>query len=132
MKRMKILSYAREDILGMSRIGYLNKEGNPKQKSKFELYIYTDDAGKIPHMHIHIDGEHDACIMFDKAEYFIYGKNNNTVDINTAKMIDKLLRQPFNSKITYWEYAIPMWNGNNSTMELPEDLEQPDYTKLNF
>jgi hypothetical protein len=31
---------------------------------------------------------------------------------------------------TYWQKAIDAWNDNNSDVELPLDLEQPDYTKL--
>ena len=128
MKRMII---QHQDIEGMSRIGFLNKQGNPKERSPFELYVYTDDSGDIPHMHIHIEDENDACIRYDSPKYFNHGKNNNTVSTDVAEMIDSLLRKPYNSKITYWDYAVASWNANNSSTDLPEDIEQPNYSLLN-
>lgn len=128
MKRMII---QHQDIEGMARIGFLNKQGNPESRSEFELYVNTDDGGNIPHMHVHIKDEHDACIRYDCAEYFSHGKNNNKVSSEVAKMIDILLRKQYTSKMTYWDYAVASWNINNSSKKLSDDLDQPDYTQLN-
>ena len=129
MKRMII---QHQDIEGMSRIGFLNKQGNPESRSEFELYVNTDDGGNIPHMHVHIKDEHDACIRYDCAEYFNHGKNNNKVSSEVAKMIDTLLRRRSDEDdMTYWQIAIMSWNINNSSRKLSKNMEQPDYTQLN-
>lgn len=119
------------DIEAISKIGFLNKETDPKAKSNLELWIYSNDPGQIPHMHVHIEGERDACIRFDSAEYFVHGFNDNKVSSKVAGWIDSLLRKPYKYGIDYWQHAKDLWNENNSDVEIPEDMEQPDYTKLN-
>lgn len=116
----------------MARVGYVNKNLNPKEKSNIQIVIYTDDGGKIPHFHVKVQGSSDACIRFKSAEYFCHGKHDGVVSTVTAKQIDSLLRMKYkNTEMTYWQYAVNLWNDNNSDEEIPEDLVQPDYTKLN-
>lgn len=119
------------DIEARSRVAYINKNTNPEEKSEIELYIYTDDPGQIPHMHIHIQGQHDVCIRFDSPNYFSHEKNNNTVSSKVAAWIDAILRITDDDDQTLWKFAVKSWNSNNSGSKLPLDLEQPDYTKLN-
>ena len=118
------------EILGMSRIGYLNDKNIPKQKSIAQVYIYTDDPGKIPHMHVNIQGQKDACIRYDSAKYFSHGSHTNTLNKKLAYQFDKMLRSEYRPGYTYWNLAIDAWNANNSDVELPLDSEQPDYTTL--
>ena len=51
----------------------------------------------------------------------------------TAEDLSSELEKVKNKKIpteTYWQTAVNMWNLNNSSMDLPFDLKQPDYSRL--
>ncbi len=107
--------------------------------SSIEIFVNSDDGGKIPHFHVwkKLGGrrhEWEVCIKFESAEYFTHGKYKGTVPTKIAKEIDKTLRQK-DTKDKYgrtnWDIAIEEWNRNNSDVTLPDDLVQPDYTKLN-
>lgn len=115
----------------MARIGFINKENKPRQESGLEVFVYTNDGGSIPHFHIKIQGEQDACVRFDSAKYFSHGSKTSKISSKSAKQLDSMLRSVRRGDETYWEFAIDMWNTNNSKMEIPYDLIQPDYTKLN-
>ena len=124
----------RQDMYGMSRIGWI-PEGTSKS---IEVYIHTDDAGKIPHFHVRKyssngNFEWETCIKFESAEYFLHGKYKDKLPKSISRQLDAMFRMK-NSKRgrmeTYWETAVNAWNDNNSDVELPFDLEQPDYSKL--
>ena len=124
-----------QDITGMARIGWIP----PSLIRGIEVYVHTDDAGKIPHFHIRKYGQNnqfewETCVKFEAAEYFLHGKYKDKLpDAKTAKLLDEMLRQ-INPKdrhgSTYWETAVDAWNNNNSDVELPIDIKQPDYSRL--
>lgn len=128
----KTIDSFEDTIEEMARIGYINKNNNPDEVSDFELVVYTDDEGNIPHMHVKIQGKVNACIRYDSAEYFEHGKYTNKVPMKVAKQIDRLLRSKNEFTCdTQWKAAVLMWNMNNSKMKLDKNIVQPDYTKLN-
>ena len=121
-------------ILEMARIGFI-----PLGDSKgVEVYVHTDDPGKIPHFHLRKKGsgrggyEFDICVKFEKAEYFTHGKHKGKIDKKMAKALNDMLKSKdkYEKDMTYWKLAIIEWNRNNSDAELSLELEQPDYTKL--
>lgn len=126
-----------EMILEMARIGWI-----PANEEKgIEVYVHTDDAGKTPHFHVRKYGknnnfEWETCIQYQCAEYFLHGRYKDKLpDRKTAKELDKMLRsvnKKSRFKETYWQTAIDEWNRNNSDVEIDPDIEQPDYTKINF
>ena len=126
-------------ILEMARIGFF-----PLGDSKgIEVYVHTDDPGKIPHFHLRKKGsgrggyEFDICVKFESAEYFTHGKHKGTIPTKMCKELNNMLKSVDKSdgyRRTYWEIALDEWNRNNSDMKL--DIEeykdkQPDYSKLN-
>ena len=137
--RKKRKDYSREDvfatdILGMARLWWVP----PNVPKGIEVYVHTDDFGRFPHFHVRKYGsnntfEWETCIRYGSAEYFVHGHYDGKLpNSNIAKRLDCMLRtiNPKRRGITYWETAIDDWNANNSTIQLPQDLEQPDYTKL--
>jgi len=119
----------------MARIGWIPSN----QPRGIEVYVHTDDSGNVPHFHIRKYGtnnnfEWETCIRYDSPRYFAHGKYHGKIPTKLAKELDKMFRQK-NPKSrggqTFWEDAIDEWNRNNSEIELPIDLEQPDYTQLN-
>ena len=124
-----------EEIYGMSRIGWI-PEGT---ENTIEVYVHTNDPGNIPHFHVRKYGRNnnydwEVCIKFESAEYFSHGRYSGKLpNRKVAKQLDDMLRDINKSSRyqgTYWERAIDEWNMNNSQIQLPLDLEQPDYSKL--
>ena len=119
----------------MARIGFIPVGST----NSVEVYVHTNDSGKIPHFHIRKYGnnnqfEWETCVKFDSAEYFIHGHYNDKIpDKKIIKELDKMLRtvdKKDRNNRTFWQKAIDAWNDNNSDVELPLNLEQPDYTTL--
>lgn len=124
-----------QDIMCMARIGWV-----PANEPKgIEVYVHTDDSGKTPHFHVRKYGknnqfEWETCVQYLSADYFLHGRYTDTLpDKKIAKALDKMLRQKDPKSRyggTYWDSAVDEWNRNNSDVEIPTDLEQPDYTTL--
>lgn len=112
----------------MARVGFVDD---------FEVIVYTDDPGNIPHVHI-VDtatrGEKfSSCIKLEVDEYFPHGgKYRDKFNAKERKAFDKFMRsKPRNNRYaTNYEYACEMWNGNNLKTTVDSSREQPDYTKL--
>ena len=123
----EIIEYAESRLLGeMSRIGYLDS---------YEIYIRTDDAGKIPHMHIwdrNTKGQKfHTCVRLDKAEYFHHtGKEDELNSAERKKLVEFLKSKHPKFKMTNWKYLLIQWNENNSDVYIDEDSKMPDYRKL--
>ena len=101
-----------------------------------EVFVNTNDGGYIPHFHIWDastkGSEFHTCIRYDCPEYFHHNGKEDTLNSREKKLLDAFFKAPSRNKRfgTNWEYALSMWNDNNSSMNIPEDLVQPDYTKL--
>lgn len=120
-----------QPVEGMARIGYLPRHGN------IEVYVWTNDPGTIPHMHVRERGDSkyvwECCIKFESAEYFDHGKYKGRLPSKVGKELDKMLRSIDPDSLhdaTYWQTAVAEWNRNNSSTKLPKDLKQPDYSTL--
>lgn len=129
MKRLIVRS--KQPIEGIARVGFLPKHGN------VEVYVWTNDPGLVPHMHVRAIGDSkyqwECCIRFDSAEYFDHGKYSDRLPSRVGRELDRMLRSidPHSPhRDTYWQTAITEWNRNNSEYNLPYDLEQPDYSVL--
>ena len=114
-------------LMEMARVGFFDE---------YEIYIHTDDPGNIPHFHIW-DAEtkgnkYHTCIRIDKPEYFHHTGKEDTLNSKDKKDLVKFLNsKPKNKRYnTNWEYLVSMWNDNNSKINVDEDIEMPDYTKL--
>lgn len=128
-------SYLDQDIFGMARIGWVPSNAN----KSVEVYVHTDDSGKLPHFHVRKASksgkpEWETCVLFESPEYFLHGKSRDMLPSRKlSKQLDQMLREPNPNRRTgetYWETAINAWNDNNSDVQVPPDLDQPDYSKL--
>ena len=135
MGNMKFKVIESFDLTEMARIGWV-PVSRPKS---VEVYIHTDDSGKIPHFHIRKyskEGKFDreSCIRIDSPEYFFHGQYRDRISTALAKQLDKKLRTVDENSVkgsTYWEKVVDAWNDNNSDVKVPKDAKQPDYTQLN-
>lgn len=127
-----------QGIEGMSRVGTIGMRG-----STYEIFVCTNDPGKIPHFHLRdVDdwSRFHTCIRIDKAEYFHHGSKQDMLNNKEKKQLDQFMKSTTKKKIhrpgadplilTNWEYICILWDDNNSDVELPDDIIQPDYSKL--
>ena len=115
--------------LEMARVGIT--------ENNLDIFIRTDDPGKIPHFHIVDINKKDnkvneTCIQITKAEYFLHGGKQMTLNSSQRKeLVEFLASKPRNKRFkTNWEYLVSMWNDNNSDVEIDESIEMPDYKEL--
>lgn len=117
----------------MSRIGRMNN---------YEVIVYTDDMGYIPHVHI-IDSatrgqEFDTCVQLETNKYFLHGRHQDTFNNKLCKMFNDFMHEPHRNVHfrNNYEYAVNMWNDNNSNsyVQLHEDdngdIMIPDYSTI--
>ena len=123
----------KHDIPDIAIIGYLPADSN----GSVEVYVQTDDNGGVPHFHVRKHGkkgklEWETCIKYTEALYFLHDSYKDKLpDKNISKALDEMLKtENPNDHRTYWQTAIVAWNNNNSSVEVPFDLPQPDYTLL--
>ena len=128
---MKRLIKAKQEILGMARIGYLGK----KDKQGLEVYINTDDNGDKPHVHVrHKDNwdEFHTCIRLDTAEYFLHDGKRDTFNSGQKKLFVQFMNTNLSGRFTgsIWDYCIYEWNRNNERHPMDENIQMPDYNSL--
>lgn len=116
---MYIKVNGRHSIYAMSRVGYT--------QDRIQIIIYTDDLGKIPHLHFKSE-RLNGCIRLDRPEYFIHGHHTSTLNTKQIRSFVKFMKSPHrHGGMTNWEYTLMLWNDNNSEVEFPEDYPMPDY-----
>lgn len=103
--------YEQFDILNeMSQIGCVDR---------FQIYVRTNDPGKIPHFHMWDKATHGqnfhTCIRIDKAEYFHHTGKEDVLSSKEKKLLVQFLNSidPLDN-ITYWEVLVKEWDRNNS------------------
>lgn len=102
----------------------------------FDVYVHTDDSGKIPHFHIWDEAtrgqQFHTCIKLLSAEYFHHTGKEGILNTKQRKELIKFLTsKPNNNRYeTYWQLLVDMWNINNSDVIVNSDIEMPDYTLL--
>ena len=97
----------------MARVGFIGGE--------YEVYVWTDDAGHIPHVHVrdtNSKGKNfETCIELNTNRYFLHGGYDGTFSSKERKAFAEFMEAPCKNKRydTNFEYAVDMWNDNNST-----------------
>lgn len=116
-----------KDYTEMARVGFT--------KNGYEVYINTNDEGKVPHFHYRKAGNwrlFNTCIKIESPEYFYHGNNQEILSLEQKNdLIDFLSSNPKDGYFdTKWEFLISMWNMNNADVEIDCDLKMPDYSLL--
>lgn len=117
------------DLTEMARVGFTSD-------NVFEVYVHTDDSGKIPHFHVW-DAEtkgdkFHTCIRIDSPAYFHHTGKEGVLNSKEKKNLVQFLKSSCKNKKfdTNWELLVFMWNLNNSDVEIDSMQEMPDYLKL--
>ena len=90
----------------MARVGFIN--------GALEVYVWTDDAGKIPHVHVrgtNSNGdEFETCVKLQENDYFLHGHYTDTMNSKQRKEFDAFMRaKPSTPKYdTNYELAVEM------------------------
>ena len=118
------------NIYGMSRVGYSNG---------YEVYVNTDDPGNIPHFHYRDKDDWSkfhSCIRIDKADYFQHEGKEDTLNAHQRKDLQEFMESPVDD-IKYgksfknnWELVCFLWNINNSTKRIDDNIKMPNYRLL--
>lgn len=118
------------DLDEMARVGSFDK---------FDIFVRTNDSGKIPHFHI-VDSNtmgdnFHSCVKILSPEYFVHEGKEDKLNSDQRKDLVKFLSknsdeiEPFN-KFSNWLILVFMWNKNNSDVKVNPTIDMPDYTKL--
>ena len=125
-------------IEDMARIGWLEPQ-------KIDVYVYTDDPGQIPHIHIRTyrkgsqpkKGDIDCCVMLEEARYFNHGSHQDELNFSLRKKLNDFMHSiDEDDGITYYELACKEWNRNNSDVRVKAKKDEegnviiPDYTAI--
>lgn len=111
----------------MARVGITDDD--------YEVYVNTNDSGKIPHFHYRKAknwNEFHTCIQIQAPNYFHHGNKQDILNSKQKKeLIDFLKAKPRNKRYeTHWEYLVSMWNDNNSDIIIDEEILMPNYDLL--
>ena len=124
-KNLQKMHEVKQDLLEMARVGYTN--------DNYEIYVNTNDSGKIPHFHYRDKDNWNnfhTCIQLKDAKYFLHGNKQNVLNSKQKKELILFLNKPYNKYMNNWQAILELWNKNNSDVEVDEDLEMPDYKNL--
>lgn len=97
----------------------------------YRFFVYGNE-GNNPHFHVVKDKQTVCCIRLDCVGYWHENKfpkcNSSLRDI-----IIEHLQRPYRVEkfgINNWEYLVQAWNNDNPDHLMSEDMQMPDYIKL--
>lgn len=126
--------YKRKRLDEMARVGIM--------ANTYDVIVYTDDMGNIPHIHIldtNTRGEDfDCCVRLETNRYFKHGRHQDELNTKQCKLFNEFMNQPCRSPKyrNNYEFAVEMWNTNNSNsyVMIKEDengdIIIPDYNEI--
>lgn len=118
----------------MARVGFLTKT----TPCPYEIYVMTDDPGKIPHFHIRdykkkgkSGSQFHTCIDLTQPRYFHHsGKQDNLTRKQLKELVEFLMSKYKDRNETNWQHIIDAWNANNFDVELSINYKIPNYTDI--
>lgn len=121
--RLKQESEELQDLEELSRIGYV---GN------FEVYVNTNDSGKIPHFHYRDAdnwGKFHTCICILESKYFHHGNKQDVLNSKQRKDLQQFLESESEEfeGLTNWQVLVRQWNLNNYDVKVPKDISISNY-----
>lgn len=126
-------------LFEMASVGYFStfkKNGKP-ESPKFKVFV-NGGEGNEPHMHIWDDDTNGkqlhTCVCLTKIEYFHHNGKEDVLTQDQKEQLVIFLKDECKKNKRYktnWEYALSMWNDNNTDKtQVDETSEVLDYTKL--
>lgn len=119
-----------QTIEAMARVGYTS--------DRYEIYVNTDDGGMIPHFHYRLSSDWSkfhTCICIDRPEYFHHNGEEDVLNSKQKRALQEFMTSKVSGKYSYrfknnWELVCFLWSINNSEVEIPDDIQQPNYVDL--
>lgn len=115
-----------QELYEMARVGFTS--------DSYEVYVNTNDAGNIPHFHYRQKDDWNkfhTCIQITSPKYFHHTGKEDVLNIKQKKNLIEFLNSPYkNYGITVFRHLIDMWNDNNSSVQVDENITIPDYMSL--
>ena len=97
------------------------------------VVIRMNDAGNIPHFHIMdkstLGKKFHTCVKIETPEYFHHTGKVDVLNSKQRKSLVEFLKSSHRNG-TKWEMLIDLWNINNSTIKVDDNIDMPDYTKI--
>lgn len=115
----------------MARVGFTS--------DKYEVYVNTNDGGKIPHFHYRDANDWSkfhTCIRIDRPEYFHHEDKSDVLNSKQRKALQKFMKSKvsldrYKDKFSNnWELICFMWDINNSDIQIDDNTQQPNYINL--
>lgn len=125
-------------IYDNDKFPYLEMAKVGRTESGLEIIVRSNDPGKLPHFHIidtNKNSNNEGCIRIDEPYYFDHNGKAMHLNSTQRKELIAFLSEPFRKPKfngTNFEYIVQLWNINNSDVEIDDDIEMPDYSKLIF
>lgn len=129
MKR--VIRSSLQNIEAMARVGFTS--------DKYEVYVNTNDGGKIPHFHYRDANDWSkfhTCIRIDRPEYFHHEGKSDVLNSKQKKALQKFMKSKvsldrYKDKFSNnWELICFMWDINNSDIQIDDNTQQPNYINL--
>ena len=97
------------------------------------IIIRMNDVGNIPHFHIMdrstLGSKFHTCIKIETPEYFHHTGKEDILNSKQRKSLVEFLKSS-HRKGTKWEMLVDLWNINNSTMIVDDNIDMPDYINM--
>ncbi len=112
----------------MARIGFI--------ADAYEVFVITDDVENIPHIHIRdratMGRDFETCVQLNSNEYFQHSNNINAMDDDLKREFARFMAALCRNKryATNFEYAVDMWNDNNSGVKAVVSYEEIDGRRI--
>lgn len=123
----------------MASVGYFSTDETNSQPQNAEFKVFVNGGeGDEPHIHIWDNTtsgrRFHTCICLNKVAYFHHtGKEGVLTKKQKKRLVEFLKAECVKNKRykTNWEYALSMWNDNNTDKtQVDESAEVLDYTLL--
>lgn len=97
------------------------------------VVIRMNDAGNIPHFHIMdkstLGKKFHTCVKIETPEYFHHTEKVDVLNSKQRKSLVEFLKSSHRNG-TKWEMLVDLWNINNSTIKVDDNIDMPDYTNI--
>ena len=97
------------------------------------IYVYSKEGKHIPHFHIMdkstLGKKFHTCVKIETPEYFHHTGKVDVLNSKQRKSLVEFLKSSHRNG-TKWEMLIDLWNINNSTIKVDDNIDMPDYTNI--
>lgn len=97
------------------------------------VVIRMNDVENIPHFHIMdkstLGKKFHTCVKIETPEYFHHHGKVDVLNSKQRKSLVEFLKSSHRDG-TKWEMLVDLWNINNSTIKVDDNIDMPDYINI--